>query len=42
MKSVDKAIFPTLSKQLMETDKSEYLVKGFRGAGLWLLNEDAA
>ena len=42
MKSVHKAIFPTLLKQLMETNKSEYLVNGFRGAGLWPLNKDAA
>ena len=42
MKSVDKAIFPTLLKQLMETNKSEYLVNGFHCAGLWLLNKDAA
>ena len=42
MKSVHQAIFPTLLKQLMETNKSEYLVNGFRGAGLWPLNKDAA
>lgn len=31
-----------LLKQLMETRKSKYLVKGFRGTGLWLLHEDTA
>ena len=41
MKTVDKAIFPSLIKKLWVKISSDNLISGFLGAGLWLLNHDA-
>ena len=41
MKTVDKAIFPSLIKKLWVKISSDNLTSGFLGAGLWLLNGDA-
>ena len=41
MKTVDKAIFPSMIKKLWVKISSDNLISGFWGAGLWPLNHDA-
>ena len=41
MKTVDKAIFPSLIKKIGGKMSSDNLISGFRGARLWPLNCDA-
>ena len=40
MKTVDKAIFPSLIKKLWVKISADNLISGFLGAELWLLNRD--
>ena len=41
MKTVDKAVFPSLMNKLWLKLSTTNLVSGFRGSGLWPLNRDA-